>query len=493
MQDEASEADMKVIMWHVTGFNRYVRGIAFGLLLFFGAAFGWSESARASGEVSCQCEPLSCGPCEIEDGLDFYSEKCGPRGSKTKSCKRPLCRPVENQKACLSKLPGSTSSLASDSNSLIGSEPVGTTEKQSSTAAKRAPASTNYGEANRTAEVVLAKGSVSVIRVANLGRSSSDSRAAAKVSDRDLESEKSPLRTGERVQIGDRILTGADGRVRLRFSELSEIFVSPNSGVVVEEALLEKRDGPPKRTIILDLKQGRLRSRVQGRYNDGESRFQIKTRSAVAGVRGTDFVVSFHPGQQEWKTEVHTISGEVCFGRDPECEKPFVNSGAAAPSSKAAFVGARSYAAFVTQAPPPDAHPEDVDAILDKGFLSPVFRMTEEDVERLIKETDVKYDDQAALGNGNSSPALAGNSAGSSNSEATCASPAGSFNQCSWTCEGNPKGAQRCRTDLPGVRCVRRLCRANGQWAEPTALPIQRGGQECEAQRAVVRECGTYW
>jgi hypothetical protein len=487
------KADMNVIMWHVARLKGYVRGFPYGLLLVFGALIGWTESVAASVEVSCQCEPLRCGPCETEDGLDFYSEKCGPRGAKTKSCKRPLCRPVKNHKVCLSKLPGSHRPSGEDENALSGSEPVGTTEKQVPNAAKRAPASINYGEANRSAEVVLAKGSVSVIRLVNLGRSLSHSRSAAKGSDPDLESEKSPLRTGERVQIGDRILTGADGRVRLRFSELSEIFVSPNSGVVVDEALLEKRNGPPKRTIILDLRQGRLRSRVQGRYNDGESRFLVKTRSAVAGVRGTDFVVSFHPGPQEWKTEVHTISGEVCFGRDPECKKPFMNSGVTAPSSKAVFVGARSYAAFVAQAPPSEAHPEDIDALMDKGFLSPVFRMTEDDVERLKEETDVKFDDQAASGASNNSTAIARNSAISALSDETCASPAGLFNQCSWTCEGNPKGAQRCRTDLPGVRCVRRLCRANGQWAEPTALPGKRGRQECEAQRTVVQECGTYW
>lgn len=428
----------------------------------------WGPERSFADDVSCQCEPIACGACEIEDGLDFYSAKCGPRGSKTKSCKRPLCRPVENQSACLSRLkPGSAAAVSQAATAGAASG--------SGTAASRAPASVEYGEGNRSAEVVLARGSVNVIRVAQLGRALGERRSAL----REAESEKSPLREGERVQVGDRILTGADGRVRLRFAELSEIFVSPNSGLVVEEALLEKRTGPPKRTIIIDLKQGRLRSRVQGRYDDGESKFQVKTRSAVAGVRGTDFVVSFYPGQNDWKTEVHTLSGQVCFGRDPECEKPFLESHTPSDSKSFVYVGAGTHASFVSPAPPEDATPEEVNESAARGILSPVFRMTDEDLENLKRQTDIRYEIQAARDPSADSP--------------TCTAPSGTFNQCAWSCEGNPKGAARCRTDLPGVRCVRRLCRANGQWAEPSVLPPQQGQQACEPAGAVVRDCGNYW
>lgn len=436
---------------------------------------------HATDEVSCQCEPVSCGACEVEDGLDFYSAKCGPRGAKTKSCKRPLCRPVENQNVCLSKLRRSSAS-----NSLATTE--STTESPVQQSLARAPASTEYGEGNQSAEVVLARGSVSVVRLANLGRAAEGRR----LGQREAESEKSPLREGERVQVGDRILTGADGRVRLRFAELSEIFVSPNSGIVVEEALLEKRVGPPKRTIIIDLKQGRLRSRVQGRYDDGESRFQVKTRSAVAGVRGTDFVVSFYPGEQDWKTEVHTLSGQVCFGRDPECEKPFLETSAPMNSAKSVVVGAGLYASYVSPAPPEDATPEEAKDILDRGLLSPLFRMTEEDFEKLKTQTDIRYDLQAARGPSAAGTSPSGVSSGGA-AEETCSAPAGAFNKCSWSCEGNPKGASSCRTDLPGVHCVRRLCRANGQWAEPSVLPARRGAKECESVRSIVKDCGVYW
>lgn len=454
-----------------TARQKYGAGLSFLTIIAAIFASGFvSEFAWASGdEVSCQCEPISCGACEIEDGLDFYSAKCGPRGSKTKSCKRPLCRPVENQSSCLSTLGQTPSSRSMGSAAL---------------AAPRAPAAAEYGEGPKSAEVVLARGSVSVVRVAQLGRGRSETRSAI----RDVESEKSPLREGERVEVGDRILTGADGRVRLRFAELSEIFVSPNSGIVIEEALLEKRVGPPKRTIIIDLKQGRLRSRVQGRYDDGESRFQVKTRSAVAGVRGTDFVVSFFPGQQDWKTEVQTLSGQVCFGRDPECEKPFVDAVALSDSKSAVFVGAGLRASYVSPAPPDDATPEEVSEIASRGILSPLFRMTDDDIEKLKLQTDIRYDQQAAR-----EPSASGDVAVGKSTELTCASPSGAFNQCAWSCEGNPKGAASCRTDLPGVRCVRRLCRANGQWAEPSVLPSKQGQQECEPSRAVVRDCGNYW
>lgn len=303
----------------------------------------------------------------------------------------------------------------------------------------------------------------------------------------DLKGDREPIEKGALIQVGDRIVTEADGRVRLRFPELSEIFISPGSNVLIEEALLEKRAGPSKRTIMLELHRGKVRSRVQGRYDDGESKFQVKTRAAVAGVRGTDFVISFEPGKKDWKTEVKTISGNVCLGSDAECGRPSVIGPCGETGEKSVVICAGMYAAYVAPAPPEDATQIEIDASMDRGFMTPLFRMSEEDIRMLDRETDIRYDSVGA-----DASSAEDSTRAASSSQATCSSPMGSFNQCAWTCEGNPKRQKTCRTDLPGVHCVRRLCRASGQWAERTVLPA-RQNKSCEGDSSVVKDCGGYW
>ena len=233
----------------------------------------FSSAAFADPEVTCECLDTHCGKCENETGVDFYTQKCGPALSKVKSCKRPQCAPVLEQEVCLAKL-------------------MGTAAPQRSVASTRTPETT----IESPIEVILAVGRSRLER----GDASFD------------------LTKGMKVSVGDRVTTAEDGRVRIRFPELSEIFVSPQSSIVITEALIEKRIGPAKRTILLDLKHGRVRSRVQGRYGheqdaNDESKFEIKTRSAVAGVRGTDFIVSFDPSETAWKMDVQTLSGKVAL------------------------------------------------------------------------------------------------------------------------------------------------------------------------------------
>lgn len=408
--------------------------LAMGLILITNV-----PSVALADEVSCQCLEPKCGPCEEELGVDFYTEKCGPGLSKLKSCKRPQCRPVHDQEICLAKLKGEA-------------------------APQRSIAGTPSPEP-RSADVTLAAGHAQVERIGAQHQ---------KLREEVVKDMK--------VYAGDRIITKEDGRVRIRFPELSEIFISPGSDIIITEALIEKRQGPAKRTIMLDLMKGRVRSRVQGRYNDGESKFEVKTPAAVAGVRGTDFTVSFEEGAQ-WKTEVRTMTGEVSLDG-------FANSAGAAQGDRHAAVAAGTYAAYVVPAPPPNATQFEIDAVLSRGFMSPVFKMSTDDMNTLDREmSEASMLESTGFVKNKD---LAKNGRMPAGDADLCQAPSAAYNKCSWTCEGNPKGSKTCRTDLANVRCVRRLCRANGVWAEPTVLPTKQGAN-CEASKSVVGDCGGYW
>jgi hypothetical protein len=151
---------------------RFIFSLTFQVLLAWSVAFGVRPVAWAEDAVSCLCPEPHCAPCEVEVDVDFYTEKCGPGLSKVKSCKRPQCEPVPDQKLCLAKLSQSQPARA------VASEVIDT---------------------SRSAEVILAVG-----------------RAHLKRGDKIQE-----LLKGMHLFAGDRVVTKEDGRVRIRLPELS--------------------------------------------------------------------------------------------------------------------------------------------------------------------------------------------------------------------------------------------------------------------------------
>ncbi len=89
------------------------------------------------------------------------------------------------------------------------------------------------------------------------------------------------------IYLNDLIKTSEKGRVKLLLGDDSVLKVSPRSQLRVTEQVVGP--GEESRTT-LNLLQGKLRSLV-GKKLGANSRFEVHTSVAVAGVRGTDFEV----------------------------------------------------------------------------------------------------------------------------------------------------------------------------------------------------------
>ena len=101
-----------------------------------------------------------------------------------------------------------------------------------------------------------------------------------------------------------------------------------------------------------------------------------------------------------------------------------------------------------------------------EGFITPVFVMSENQKRQLGVIVEKKPEPtklELALRN------VEGRSPASLDSD-LCQAPAGQFQQCAWSCEGNPKGAKGCQAEQDQVHCVRRTCNAAGQWSPATAF-----------------------
>lgn len=402
----------------------------------------------AAGVVSCECENSQCGPCETEVGTSFYSAKCGPGHTRVKSCKKPTCVAVENQKTCLAD-------LAAKSNA-----PVAALTPVTKTAPEAPKVRALASETVPSGEIVQLAGSALVTRA----------RGA-----------KEPAREKLAIFEGDLIETKSDSKVKIRLfdssdaQKSSELVVVSNSRLKISTAAFNNASGV--RAVTLNLLSGKVRSQVRQKYDSADNTFRVQTRAAVAGVRGTDFVTSFDPGAGGWRTEIRTLDGLVRLSAGSE-DTP----------GKIVEIAKAEYAAFVVEQVPGQADEvSDIEAekAIVGGSMSPVFKMPDDDMKLLDEATDFKKLEASLDSRSQRFPASGSN-------DSVCTEPHGDFNQCSWTCEGNPSGEKRCRTDLPGVNCVRRLCRANGQWAEPKRLPANQS-DFCEVGKVTVRSCGSYW
>jgi hypothetical protein len=120
----------------------------------------------------------------------------------------------------------------------------------------------------------------------------------------------SKARLGQEVYPKDTIITAKDARAKIVMIDNNEINVSPETNLEIKN--YEFNPAENKKEVLLNVLYGKVRSKVEQKYDGKTSKFQVKTPSAVAGVRGTDFVTSFSAATKQ--TEVTTFRGAVELG-----------------------------------------------------------------------------------------------------------------------------------------------------------------------------------
>ncbi len=110
---------------------------------------------------------------------------------------------------------------------------------------------------------------------------------------------------GTRIEIGDRIKTGPKGAAKIRFADGSKLII----GRSTEMEVRPPNDGVPTQDLIAGEIRGIIRKpKLDDAAAKRGPRFMVRTRSAVMGVRGTDFVYSV---PEDKAAAVHTLQGTV--------------------------------------------------------------------------------------------------------------------------------------------------------------------------------------
>jgi hypothetical protein len=134
------------------------------------------------------------------------------------------------------------------------------------------------------------------------------------------------LPEGERILTGDVLRTGPGISLRIAFESEAQVLVTPGSELSVVD---EREDEGGDKIPSLELRRGEVRALVPPSSEPRPAekpaaspapvrrepfRFIVRSRAAVMGVRGTDFIVAA-PGEDE--LSVHTLSGAVEVASEP--------------------------------------------------------------------------------------------------------------------------------------------------------------------------------
>jgi hypothetical protein len=124
---------------------------------------------------------------------------------------------------------------------------------------------------------------------------------------------------GAPVYLGDSLRTGAGGRLKLIFTDKSILILAENSLLDVTEHVYDPAQR--KRRSLFKLYEGKVRA-IVGELFGAQSRFEIQTPVAIAGVKGSDLEIHHekpcstaysHAGEVYARNVAPAVGGEVTF------------------------------------------------------------------------------------------------------------------------------------------------------------------------------------
>lgn len=204
---------------------------------------------------------------------------------------------------------------------------------------------------------------------------------------KNLQNQIAPTKVGSKIFPGETVITAADSRAKIVMSDRNVINVSPSTELKIDKYESDEKAGT--RNVELNLIDGKVRNNVEQKYDEDKNKFLMKTPTAVAGVRGTEFLTSYNKSTQ--LTEVVTLRGAVTL-------TPVVPGGGS--GTKNTIVVQRGEASSVAPGAPPE----------------PPKKVPQEELKRMDKESSGQAPDKKSDTSG-SKPGSGAGAAGPAASE----------------------------------------------------------------------------
>ncbi len=124
------------------------------------------------------------------------------------------------------------------------------------------------------------------------------------------------LQKGKDIESGQAIVTGANGRAQVRFSDGGLISLQPNTEFKIAN-YVDKAD-PQQDRFLVDLLRGSMRAITGLIGKRNRENYKVTTTTATIGIRGSGFSVGYNPdgslGVSSEKDAIEVCSGGVCVG-----------------------------------------------------------------------------------------------------------------------------------------------------------------------------------
>lgn len=172
------------------------------------------------------------------------------------------------------------------------------------------------------------------------------------------QNQSNAVKVGSKIHPGETVVSGAEARAKIVMSDRNVINISPGTTLKIEKYENNPKTG--EKNVLLNLQDGKARTNVEQKYDGEKSKFQIRTPTAVAGVRGTQFLVSFDSSTR--MTQVVTLRGAVTFAS--------VDAGAAAQAVMVKKGESTSVAPGAAAPEPPKVLPKEELRRLDQETAS---------------------------------------------------------------------------------------------------------------------------
>lgn len=118
--------------------------------------------------------------------------------------------------------------------------------------------------------------------------------------------EGEPAERGQKVYLYDEVATSEESKIKIFFHDDSLLSLGPSTTMSIDEFLYSSREDI--RSSTFTVLEGKLKVLVGRVFSGKGSKYQVKTATAVAGIRGTYFLVNCPHAEL---TEVFVLEGSV--------------------------------------------------------------------------------------------------------------------------------------------------------------------------------------
>ena len=114
------------------------------------------------------------------------------------------------------------------------------------------------------------------------------------------------LSTGANITVGDKLISEKNSKATINLPDGSVISLAPESEMIVTSLIFDRSN--KERKTLIEVITGMLRMLVPKFSENFASDIQVKAPNAIAGVRGTEFIVAY---SEKEKTSIFNLEGQV--------------------------------------------------------------------------------------------------------------------------------------------------------------------------------------